>query len=55
VFYTYGAVIKKAIKQFVTNYDGRYPAKSPVGMFPLHISNDLGLVIELINNYYEGE
>jgi hypothetical protein len=46
---------KKATKQFVTNFDGRYPAKSPVGMFPLHISNDLGLVTELINNYYEGE
>lgn len=46
---------KKAIKQFVTNFDGRYPAKSPVGMFPLHIANDLGLVTDLINKYYEGE
>ena len=30
--------------RFVTNHDGRYPAKSPQGMFPgLYIKNDLGL------------
>ncbi len=46
---------KKALKQFVTNYDGRYPAKSPVGMFPLTMPNDLGVVIDLVNKYYEGE
>jgi hypothetical protein len=46
---------KKAIKQFVTNFDGRYPAKSAVGMFPLYMTNDLGLVIELVNKYYDGE
>ena len=46
---------KKAIKQFVTNFDGRYPAKSAVGMFPLYMTNDLGLVTELVNKYYEGE
>lgn len=38
--------------QFVTNYDGKYPAKSPVGMFKdVYIPNDLGLVSELIDNY----
>jgi len=40
--------------QFVTNFDGKYPAKSPVGMFKdLTISNDLGLVSELIDKYNE--
>ena len=51
----YDVKAKKPIKNFVTNFDGRYPAKSPAGMFPIHISNDLGLVVDLINKYYEGE
>jgi hypothetical protein len=46
---------KKAIKQFVTNFDGRYPAKSAAGMFSLYIPNDLGYVIEQVNKYYDGE
>jgi len=38
--------------QFVTNHDGQYPAKSPVGMFKdLYIPNDLGFVSEVINEY----
>jgi hypothetical protein len=38
---------------FVTNNDGQYPAKSPVGMFnDLYIPNDLGLVSQKINEYY---
>lgn len=37
--------------RFVTNHDGRYPAKSPVSMFPLYIPNDLGIVIEKIDEY----
>ena len=42
--------------QFVTNNDGEYPAKSPVGMFSeLYIPNDLGLVSETIDKYNEGE
>jgi len=41
---------------FVTNNDGQYPAKSPIGMFPeLYIQNDLGFVVNAINAYYEGE
>lgn len=39
-------------KQFVTNYDGQYPAKSPIGMFEdLYIPNDLGYVLNSIKNY----
>ncbi len=41
---------------FVTNNDGEYPAKSPVGMFDeLYIPNDLGYVIKRIIKYNEGE
>jgi hypothetical protein len=37
---------------FVTNNDGKYPAKSPVGMFnDLYIQNDLSLVSGLIDQY----
>lgn len=43
---------KKSIREFVTNDDGVYPAKSPIGMFDLYIPNDLGLVTEKINEYY---
>lgn len=45
---------KKAIKEFVTNYDGQYPAKSPVGMFTdLYIPNDLGYVMKKVEEYYQ--
>ena len=38
--------------EFVTNNDGKYPAKSPVGMFKdLYIPNDLGLVSKTIDEY----
>lgn len=41
---------------FVTNNDGRYPAKSPIGMFKdIYIPNDLGLVSEIIDKYNQGE
>lgn len=43
---------RKSIREFVTNDDGVYPAKSPVGMFPLYIPNDLGLVVEKAQEYY---
>lgn len=39
---------------FVTNHDGTYPAKSPKGMFPARISNDLGLVVKTVRQYDEG-
>ena len=42
--------------QFVTNSDGEFPAKSPIGMFKdLYIPNDLGLVSKIIDNYNEGK
>lgn len=38
---------------FVTNNDGRYPARTPDEMFEtLHIPNDLGFVVEKINSFY---
>lgn len=41
--------------QFTTNNDGKYPAKSPVGMFKdTYIPNDLGLVSQLIDEYNKG-
>ena len=41
--------------RFVTNNDGTYPAKSPMGMFEdTYISNDLGAVSTAIDKYYNG-
>jgi len=41
---------------FVTNNDGKHPAKSPIGMFKeLYIPNDLGYVADQINAYNNGE
>lgn len=41
---------------FITQNDGTTPAKSPIGMFEDRmIDNDLKLVVDSINNYYEGE
>lgn len=43
---------RQSFYQFVTNNDGEYPAKSPIGMFEkLYIPNDLGYVKKSINNY----
>ena len=44
---------KKSIREFVTNDDRVYPSKSPVGMFDLYIPNDLGYVVDKINEYYK--
>lgn len=42
--------------EFVTNNDGEFPSKSPIGLFEdLYIPNDLGLVSETIDKYNEGE
>jgi hypothetical protein len=44
---------KKSVHLFVTNKDGQYPAKSPIGMFEdLYIPNDLGYVVQKIKEYY---
>lgn len=40
--------------RFVTNNDGTYPAKSPIGMFELTIPNDLGYVAKKIDEYNNG-
>lgn len=43
----------KVTKEFVTNFEGQYPAKSPVGMFDkYYIPNDMGYVIHKVNEYY---
>lgn len=50
---TYDEQEKKVNKEYVTNFDGRFPAKSPVGMFKeKYIPNDLGLVEKAIEEYY---
>lgn len=55
----YGKVSKTKDKveyQFVTNFDGRLPAKSPHGMFKsLYIPNDLGAVVKAIDAYNNGD
>lgn len=38
--------------RFITNNIGELPAKSPVGMFEIEIPNDLGYVIEKMDEYY---
>ena len=38
---------------FVTNNDGKFPARTPSGMFEkLHVPNDLGYISTTIDNYY---
>lgn len=53
----FSTVVKENDKmqyRFVTNNDGQYPAKSPVGMFDLYIPNDLGYVVKKIDEYNNG-
>ena len=51
---TYDANEKKVKKEFVTNFDGQFPSKSPVGMFnELYIPNDLGFVLKKIEEFYK--
>ena len=38
---------------FITNNDGKFPARTPSGMFEdIYIPNDLGFVKDQINKYY---
>jgi hypothetical protein len=47
---------KKVIKRYVTNEDATHSsAKSPIGMFPQYVSNDLGAIIGMVDAYYNGE
>jgi hypothetical protein len=50
----YDATAKKAVKEYLTNENEQFSsAKSPIGMFPsLFIPNDLGVVVDKINEYY---
>lgn len=42
-------------KVFVTNYDGQFPAKTPVGAFPdIYIKNDMGYVLRTLDEYRNG-
>ena len=50
---TYNDVTKRAEKQFVTDHDGTYPAKSQGIFDKLYIPNDMGLVIEAIEKYMQ--
>lgn len=52
----YDAANKSVIKEFLTNEDEFYAsAKSPYGMFDsLYIPNDLGLVVDKVEEYYNG-
>lgn len=43
---------KPATYHFVTNTDGLITAKSPKGMFPTIINNDLSLVLKTCKEYY---
>lgn len=46
---------KRAIKQFVTDFDGEFPAKDSIGALdecPLYIPNDLGYVKKCIDAHY---
>ena len=39
--------------RFLTNTDGRYPAKTPMGMFSeMHVENDIRRVIEVYKSFY---
>jgi len=47
---------KIAVKEFVINFDGEYPAKDSLGVLddcPIYIPNDLGLVVEKIDAFYK--
>ena len=56
VIYTEVEKTKEGIKHwFVTQNDGSTTAKSPIGMFDeIKIPNDLNVVKEKLNEYYEG-
>lgn len=52
----YDNAAKKVVKEFITNEDEFTSSpKSPYGMFEdLCIPNDLGLVVEKVDKYYNG-
>lgn len=53
---TFDLATKKVTKQFVTNFDGQFPAKTPPGAFDsIYVKNDMHLVLETLNNYSLGK
>lgn len=52
---SFDEVERIAVKQYVTNPDGQFPAKCPFGLFDrkteLYILNDLGLVVKKIDEF----
>lgn len=53
---TFNESEKRSVREFVTNDDGQFPAKSPIGMFKeLYIPNDLGYIAEQALKYQDGE
>lgn len=55
VLFTYKEDTKTGIEYgFITNGDPRSTAKSPKGMLPVKIPNDLSIVVEAIKKYEQG-
>ena len=53
----YDVQAKKAVKTFLKEFDGEFPAKDSLGLLdelPDEFPNDLGIVVERVNNYYKG-
>ena len=52
---TFDIATKKVTKQFVTNFDGQFPSKTPPGAFKeTYIKNDMHLVVDTLNKYSLG-
>lgn len=54
---TFDSERKQPIKVFIKEFDGEYPAKDSLGVLdslPDEIPNDLGIVIDAIDKYYNG-
>jgi hypothetical protein len=50
---TFDHETKHCQKEFVTAYDGQYPAKAHYGMFDeLYMPNDMAIIIEKADNYF---
>ena len=51
-------VLKTSVKDgkysFITQNSGHDPVKSPMGMFPAEIDNDLKAIVDSVRNYYFG-
>lgn len=54
---TFDSERKQPIKVFIKEFDGEYPAKDSLGVLdslPDEIPNDLSIVIDAIDKYYNG-